>query len=145
MYFQLVKSLYFNMPEAWKGKNNKNELYLHDHTGTYSIAKAILRIQITSYGNYVTLVIICHEHQSKLKHIWWIGIDKVIRGVHQHTDQNVNGWLGKGYPFRAEAPSLGHHREYPPGPFGQPLRHDVRYVWMTCSSSVPTYCSWYNG
>ena len=37
-----------NMPESWKGNNNKNELYLHDHTSTYSIAKAILRIKITS-------------------------------------------------------------------------------------------------
>ena len=49
---------------------NNNELYLHDHAGTYSIAKAMfIEIKITTQGNYVTLIIICHEHQNKLKYI----------------------------------------------------------------------------
>ena len=48
--------------------NNNNKIYLHDHTSTYSVAKAILRARITSKGNYVTLIIICHEDQSKLKY-----------------------------------------------------------------------------
>ena len=52
--------------------NNNNELYLHDHTNTYSIAKAMFRSQITTPGNYVTLTIICHEHLNKLKYILWI-------------------------------------------------------------------------
>ena len=48
--------------------NNNNELYLHDQTNTYSIAKAMFRNQ-----NYdITLTIICHEHQNKLKYILWI-------------------------------------------------------------------------
>ena len=49
--------------------NNNNELYLHDHTNTYSIAKAMFRNQTYNTGNYVTLTIICHEHQNKLKYI----------------------------------------------------------------------------
>ena len=49
---------------------NNNEVYLHDHTSTYSIAKAMfIEIKITTQGNYVTLIIICHEHQNKLKYI----------------------------------------------------------------------------
>ena len=49
---------------------NNNEVYLHDHTSTYSIAKAMfIGIKITTQGNYVTLMIICHEHQNKLKYI----------------------------------------------------------------------------
>ena len=39
---------------------------------TYSIAKAICLGLITTQGNYVTLIIICHEHQNKLKCILWI-------------------------------------------------------------------------
>ena len=46
----------------WYGNNN--ELYLHN-TSTYSIAKAMSETQ----GNYVTLIIICHKHQNKLKYI----------------------------------------------------------------------------
>ena len=38
--------------------NNSNELYLQ---------KLFLRIKITSQGNYVTLIILCHEHQNKQK------------------------------------------------------------------------------
>ena len=51
--------------------NNNNELYLHDHTNTYSIAKTMsgLGIKITTQSNYVTLIIICHEHQNKLKYM----------------------------------------------------------------------------
>ena len=49
--------------------NNNNELYLDDHTSTYSVAKAILGIKMTTQGNYVTLIIMCHEHQNKLKFI----------------------------------------------------------------------------
>ena len=51
------------------GCDNNNELYLHDHTNTYSIAKAMFRNQTYNTGNYVTLTIICHEHQNKLKYI----------------------------------------------------------------------------
>ena len=49
---------------------NNNEFYLHDHTSTYSIGKVMfIGIKITTQGNYVTLIIICHEHQNKLKYI----------------------------------------------------------------------------
>ena len=34
--------------------------------------KLCLGIKITTQGNYVALIIICHEHQNKLKYIhWW--------------------------------------------------------------------------
>ena len=33
------------------------------------LQKLFLRIKITSRSNYVTLIIICHEHQNKLKYI----------------------------------------------------------------------------
>ena len=33
------------------------------------LQKLCLGIKITTQGNYVTLIIICHEHQNKLKHI----------------------------------------------------------------------------
>ena len=54
---------------------NNNELYLHDHnytntcTNTYSVAKSYLGIKITTQGNYVTLIIICHEHRKKLEYM----------------------------------------------------------------------------
>ena len=51
----------------YHNNNNKNKLYLHDHTSAYSIEKAISRNKITSQGNFVALVIIRHKHQSKLK------------------------------------------------------------------------------
>ena len=49
--------------------NNNNEFYLHDHRNTYSIAKPMFRNQNYTQGNYVALIIICHEHQNKLKFI----------------------------------------------------------------------------
>ena len=42
--------------------NNNNELYLHDHTNTYSIQKLCLRIEITIQGNYVTLILVLTEY-----------------------------------------------------------------------------------
>ena len=33
------------------------------------VQKLCLGIKITTQGNYVTLIIICHEHQNKLKYI----------------------------------------------------------------------------
>ena len=33
------------------------------------LQKLCLGINITTQGNYVTLIIICHEHQNKLKYI----------------------------------------------------------------------------
>ena len=33
------------------------------------LQKVCLGIKITTQGNYVTLIIICHEHQNKLKYI----------------------------------------------------------------------------
>ena len=36
------------------------------------LQKLCLGINITTQGNYVTLIIICHEHQNKLKYILWI-------------------------------------------------------------------------
>ena len=36
------------------------------------LQKLCLGIKITTQGNYVTLIIICHEHQNKLKYILWI-------------------------------------------------------------------------
>ena len=38
------------------GVNNNNELYLHDHTKTYSIAKAIFRNQNYNTGHAITLL-----------------------------------------------------------------------------------------
>ena len=33
------------------------------------LQKLCLGVKITTQGNYVTLMIICHEHQNKLKYI----------------------------------------------------------------------------
>ena len=33
------------------------------------LQKLFLGIKITTQGNYVTLIIICHEHKNKLKYI----------------------------------------------------------------------------
>ena len=38
------------------GVNNNNELYLHEHTKTYSIAKAIFRNQNYNRGHAITLL-----------------------------------------------------------------------------------------
>ena len=50
---------------------NNNELYLHDHISTYSIAKVIFRNQNYNTGQlrYFNLIIIYLEHQNKLKYI----------------------------------------------------------------------------
>ena len=58
-------------PYIYQCVSNNNELYLHDNTNTYNIAKTMsgLGIKITTQGNYVTLIIICHEHQNKLKYM----------------------------------------------------------------------------
>ena len=53
------------------------------------LQKLCLGIKITTQGNYVTLIIICHEHQNKLKYIYELYIDRVIRRVHQFIDQTV--------------------------------------------------------
>ena len=54
------------------------------------LQKLCLEIKITTQGNYVTLIIICHEHQNKLKYIFYeLHIDEVIRRVHQFIDQTV--------------------------------------------------------
>ena len=48
------------------------------------LQKLCLGIKITTQGNYFTLIIICYEHQNKLKYIFYeLYIDKVIRRVHQ--------------------------------------------------------------
>ena len=53
------------------------------------LQKLCLGIKITTQDNYVTLIIICHERQNKLKYIVRIlYIDKVIRRVCQFIDQN---------------------------------------------------------
>ena len=46
------------------------------------LQKLFLGIKIRTQGNYVTLIIICHEHQNKLKIFYELYIDKVIRTVH---------------------------------------------------------------
>ena len=46
------------------------------------LQKLFLGIKIRTHGNYVTLIIICHEHQNKLKIFYELYIDKVIRKVH---------------------------------------------------------------
>ena len=53
------------------------------------LQKLCLGIKITTQGNYITLIIICHEHQNKLKYIYELYTDKVIRRVHQFIDQTV--------------------------------------------------------
>ena len=40
-----------------------------DYTSTYSIAKAIFRNQNYIIGQLTYFIIICHEHQNKLKYI----------------------------------------------------------------------------
>ena len=42
------------------------------------LQKLCLGLRITTQGNYVALIIICHEHQNKLKYNL-LYIDKVIR------------------------------------------------------------------
>ena len=65
--------------------NNNNELYLHDHTNTYSIAKAMFRNQ-----NYNTGQLRYFDNNlsrtSKQAEIYF---DKVIRRVHQFIGQTV--------------------------------------------------------
>ena len=51
------------------------------------LQKLFLRIKITSWGNNVALIMICHEHQNKLKYELYI--DKVIRVVHRFINQTV--------------------------------------------------------
>ena len=71
-----------------QSNNNNNELYLHDHTNTYSIAKAMFRIQ-----NYNTGQLRCFDNNlsraSKQAKIYECIIDKVIIRVHQFFDQTV--------------------------------------------------------
>ena len=54
------------------------------------LQKLCLGIKITTQGNYVTLIIICHEHQNSSWNIfyeWYI--DKGIRRFRQFMDQTV--------------------------------------------------------
>ena len=48
---------------------NNNELYLDDHTSTYSFAKAMFRGQNYNTGQLRYFDNIFHEHQNKLKYI----------------------------------------------------------------------------
>ena len=46
-----IKIIALNIKRRYKQhNNNNNELYLHDHTSTYSIAKAMLRNQNYNTG-----------------------------------------------------------------------------------------------
>ena len=69
-------------------QSNNNELYLHDHTNTYSIAKGKFKNQ-----NYNTEQLRYFDNNlsrtSKQAEIYFMYIDKVIRRVHQFIDQNV--------------------------------------------------------
>ena len=64
-----VQSNLFNTDTKETDARTNHELYLHDRTNNYSIARAMFRNQNKTQGNYVTLIIICHEHQNKLKYI----------------------------------------------------------------------------
>ena len=61
---------------------------MHDHTNTYSIAKAMFRNQ-----NYNTGQLRYFDNNlsrtSKQAKIYFMYIDEVIRRVHQFIDQNV--------------------------------------------------------
>ena len=64
----------------WKWNNNYSGVTTTTTTSficktiqTHAVLqKLCLGIKITTQGNYVTLIIICHEHQNKLKYILWI-------------------------------------------------------------------------
>ena len=54
------------------------------------LQKLCLGIKITTQGNYVTLIIICHEHQNSSWNIFYeLYIDKGIRRFRQFMDQTV--------------------------------------------------------
>ena len=57
--------------------NQQRALFAWPYKHIQYLQKQFLGIKITTQGNYVTLIIICHEHQNKLK---W---------VHQFIDQTV--------------------------------------------------------
>ena len=72
--------------------NNNNELYLHDHTSTYSIAKAIIfknQNYIIGQLRYFRNNLSRTSKQAEIYIMNCILIDKVIRGVHQFIDQTV--------------------------------------------------------
>ena len=63
----------------WKWNNNYSVVtttttsFICKTIQTHTVLqKLCLGIKITTQGNYVTLIIICHEHQNKLKYILWI-------------------------------------------------------------------------
>ena len=61
----------FNKLQVWLWSTTTSFICMTTQTHTV-LQKLCLGIKITTQGNYVTLIIICHEHQNKLKYILWI-------------------------------------------------------------------------
>ena len=82
----------------WKWNNNYSGVTTTTTTSficmtiqTHAVLqKLCLGIKITTQGNYVTLIIICHEHQNSSWNIFYeLYIDKGIRRFRQFMDQTV--------------------------------------------------------
>ena len=95
--FELLAQFLF-ASVLWKWNNNYSGVTTTTTTSficmtiqTHAVLqKLCLGIKITTQGNYVTLIIICHEHQNSSWNIFYeLYIDKVIRRVHQLIDKNV--------------------------------------------------------
>ena len=92
----LAQFLFASM--LWKWNNNYSGVTTTTTTSficmtieTHAVLqKLCLGIKITTQGNYVTLIIICHEHQNSSWNIFYeLYIDKGIRRFRQFMDQTV--------------------------------------------------------
>ena len=70
---------------------NNNEPYLHDHTNTYSLAKAMFRNQNYNTGQlrFFDNNLSRTSKQAEINIFYELYIDKAVRRVHQFIDQNV--------------------------------------------------------
>ena len=95
--FELLAQFLF-ASVLWKWNNNYSGVTTTTTTSficmtiqTHAVLqKLCLGIKITTQGNYVTLIIICHEHQNSSWNIFYeLYIDKGIRRFRQFMDQTV--------------------------------------------------------
>ena len=98
--YKTKKDSYFNLLKGNTNLGRENGTFLVDERRSKTIllllqqqqqqqrAHIFMTIQVPYCKSYVILVIICHEHQSKLI-LWIVCTDKVTRGVHQFIDHNV--------------------------------------------------------
>ena len=85
---------YFAIVNFWISTNNNNELYLHDHTNTYSIVKAMFRNQNYNTGQLRYFGNNLSRTSKQAEYIFYeLYIGKVIRRVHQFIDQTVYRYL----------------------------------------------------